>query len=306
MSDVRPKPDDDILLRAWLVTLRSEGYPASTQCSYLKAARAFQRWLCRPLDTATRADIRGFITDMQDRKLAISTISNRVAVLKAFYNWATTEGDIPKNPTAGIRVAMPPTRVTQLLTLPELQQLLKVRRGSDFLAVRDRAIIMVLADTGVRISELLDMRLAEIDVVAGTIVVRGKGANRQGPRVRVVAMGDKTSLAVARYIRLRSTRPGADLPHLWLSLRARPLSANTLRVMLRKAGKQAGITKPVHPHAFRHLFAHEFRNAGGNDTDLMTLGGWSNQQLIAKLYGNAAAEQRAHQAAKKFSLGDRI
>ena len=111
--------------------------------------------------------------------------------------------------------------------------------------------------------------------------------------------------ALDRYLRERRRHLYADTPRLWLGSRGRPaLAADGVDAMLKRRGADAGIAD-LHPHAFRHIWAHAFRAAGGNEGDLMLLGGWRSRAMLDR-YGKAAAADRAADAYRRLSLRDRI
>src|SRR5690606_15450051 len=116
--------------------------------------------------------------------------------------------------------------------------------------------------------------------------------------------GSKTAQILSRYIRARALHRHHAREELWLSQRG-ALSVTQCRHQIQQRAKATGIIDHLHPHMLRHSWAHYFRENGGNDTDLMVLGGWSNPMQIAKRYGAAGAVQRAHTAAKRYSIGDK-
>jgi integrase len=135
--------------------------------------------------------------------------------------------------------------------------------------------------------------------------VAGKASRRSGPRHRAVPLGVKAARALDRYLRERRRHPYADTLRLWLGSRGRPtLDADGVKAMLKRRAADAGIAD-LHPHAFRHTWAHAFRAAGGNEGDLMLLGGWRSRAMLDR-YGKAAAADRAADAYRRLSLGDRI
>jgi integrase len=106
-----------------------------------------------------------------------------------------------------------------------------------------------------------------------------------------------------RYVRLRGSHPQAQSEWLWLCLRGRFQSAGIARMIERRA-KQANIAG-LHPHVFRHTFAHSFRSHGGSEGDLMVLGGWRSRTMVDR-YGRAAAADRAGEAHSRFSPLDNL
>jgi hypothetical protein len=141
---------------------------------------------------------------------------------------------------------------------------------------------------------------------AGPDRVRGwQGQPAEWPRHRVVSLGVKAARALDRYLPERRRHPYVDTLRLWLGSRGRPtIDADGVKAMLKRRAADAGIAD-LHPHAFRHTWAHAFRAAGGNEGDLMLLGGWRSRAMLDR-YGKAAAADRAADAYRRLSLGDRI
>jgi integrase len=164
---------------------------------------------------------------------------------------------------------------------------------------------MLFLDGGLRLAELADLQVADVDLRDRIIYVAGKASRRSGPRHRAVPLGVKAARALDRYLRERRRHPYAETPRLWLGSRGRPaLSADGIEAMLKRRGGAAGI-RNLHPHTFRHTWAHAFRAAGGNEGDLMLLGGWRSRAMLDR-YGKTAAADRAADAYRRLSLGDRI
>jgi len=176
---------------------------------------------------------------------------------------------------------------------------LKVVSGKEFDERRDNAIIRLFLDTGMRRFELAGLRLSDIDLdVDHVAFVVGKGR-----RHRACPFGRKTTLALDRYLRMRSRHSHSYLEALWLG-RQGALSTDSIERMVRRRGKQAGIER-LHPHMFRHSFAHYFRALGGSDSDLARLGGWHGTAMLQR-YGSAQADRRAREAHRTYSPGDRL
>ena len=191
-----------------------------------------------------------------------------------------------------------------MLSAEELRRLLATCAGADFTARRDTAIVLLFVDGGLRLSELADLQVADVDLRDRMLYVLGKGTRRSGPRHRAVPLGVKAARALDRYLRERRRHPYADSSRLWLGSRGRPaLSADGIDAMLKRRGAAVGI-RGLHPHAFRHTWAHAFRAAGGSEGDLMLLGGWRSRAMLDR-YGKTAAADRAADA-YRLSLGDRI
>jgi integrase len=170
---------------------------------------------------------------------------------------------------------MPEPR-TEMLTADQMRALLAGCAGRDFVSRRDRAIVMLLADTGMRRAELAALRLDDVDLRARVAYVVGKGR-----RPRTVPFGARTAQALDRYVRVRRLNPLSELPPLWLAEKGRGvLTPDGLRQMLERRGKGIGVR--VHAHMFRHGFADAWLKAGGAEGDLQELAGWKSAQMVRR------------------------
>jgi site-specific recombinase XerD len=302
-------PDFAVLTVSWELALRADGYADGTVKAYQNAVRSLADWLAEQHPEVGPAEldrrhIRGWLVALREGHSS-NTARGWFAGVRHFCRWMESEGEADQDATAGIRTPAPGDPETPVLSDGDLRALVSTCAGTDFTARRDTAIIMLFLDGGLRLSELAGLQVADVDLRDRIVFVAGKASRRSGPRHRAVPLGVKAARALDRYLRERRRHPYADTLRLWLGSRGRPtLDADGVKAMLKRRGADAGI-RDLHPHAFRHTWAHAFRAAGGNEGDLMLLGGWRSRTMLDR-YGKAAAADRAAAAYRRLSLGDRI
>lgn len=282
----------------YLDTLVLRGRSKHTVRAYRQSLRKLVVFVGdRELSSITHRDVTRLLASERDGGAAPLSVYKLFADLRSFFKWCVLEEEVTKNPMDRVEKPRKSQDPVTLVEPDTIKTLLSMEWKSPFFTARNRAMITVSLDTGVRVSELCAMRLEDIDTMHNRVTVRGA----KGSGLRVVPLGKAAAIALRRYLRVRSRFPHADSPALWVGMRG-PVKTSAINKLLSRACADAGV-EHVFPHQLRHLFAHHFRMNGGGDSDLMYLGGWTSPAMLRR-YGASGAAQRAAVAHSKYSPAD--
>lgn len=284
------------------VALRARKRSENTRKIYRRSFDRLLAWLAESgrstdIDTIDHQTLNRFFVDVSER-LSGTSVAMDYRSLRAFFNWAVAEDELDRSPFAKMSIPSVEDVPPDVIPQGDLVKLLAGVERSDFFSRRDRAIILLFVDTGVRVGEMTGLEVGDVDRERQLATVTGKGN-----RTRVVPFGDTTNEALTRYLRARRGHTLADRPEMWLG-RQSAFGAYGIPQMLNRRCAQVGID-PINPHRFRHTFADQWLASGGREGDLKQLGGWRSDAMVHR-YGRARSAARAIDAHRDLSPADRL
>lgn len=213
------------------------------------------------LNDVKPGDIVAYITQLHNGELSTFTIARNLSALRMFHRFLVSENVTDSDPTDSISSPRLAKRLPQVLDQAEVAKLIEQPDTTTVLGLRDRALLEFAYATGVRVSELISVKLHDLMLDDQLVQVVGKGS-----RARLIPIGEQAIAAVMHY--LQNSRPmllkSENTSTLFLNQQGRGLTRMGFWKILRKYVLQAGITRPVSPHTLRHSFATHLIEGGAD------------------------------------------
>lgn len=224
----------------------------------------------------TEGDIEAYLAYMKHKSqpYASSTIARKVAAIKSFYNYLLSQGTVKVNPTLDIDSPKVKKRLPQTLSPEEVDRLLAAPTGGDSpKLLRDRTLLNILYETGMRVTEVVSIQVEDVDLQRSVLL----SPTRQGES-REIPLEDDTKALLARY--LSDGRPQLVKNKLeqalFLNHRGEKLTRQGLWLIIKGYAQEAGLNSEVTPHTLRHSFAVHHLSKGANLEDIQHLLGHAN------------------------------
>jgi site-specific recombinase XerD len=284
-------------LDLWVTALEARGRSDNTIRSYVETIRQFAGY-CRESKQPTEpAKLRAPHVDayihhvLQTRSSATAAL--RYRSLQQFFRYLVDADVLDRSPMEKSQPPRVEEKVVDVVATEDLRKLINACAGKGFRNRRDLAIVLFMIDTGARLGEVAGLDAADVDRTRRAVDVMGKGRKQ-----RTLPLRAKVVEAFGLYELERRQHRLADDKAYFLGTQSR-LSESGITQMLRTRCEQAGIDR-IKPHQLRHTFAHLYLKAGGSESDLMLLAGWSSRQMVQR-YGASAQGERARDSHAKYS-----
>jgi integrase/recombinase XerD len=279
---------DEFCDNLWL----EDGLSRNTLDSYRRDLRKFAAWLEKERSASilatARADIKGYLDYLKNKQQAKpSSTSRNISSLKRLFRYLLRQGKISTDPTLQIDTPKLPRNLPKSLTEQDVEQLLDAPDLQTPLGLRDRTMLEVLYASGLRVSELVTLRIAQVSMDMGVVRVMGKGSKE-----RVVPLGEEALDWLRRY--LAEGRPvllaGKVSDALFVTSRGEGMTRQMFWYLIKKHAKTGGLHKPLSPHTLRHAFATHLLNHGADLRVVQMLLGHSDISTT-QIYTHVARER---------------
>lgn len=240
--------------------------------SYRRDLDRLQAWANKngkQISELTRADLRKWIASLSREGLAPASIARAVSATRGFFKFLMLDGHIKTHPAEDLDTPQRFSYLPKFLTEDEINRLLAAPDVSTEEGIRDRAVLEIMYATGLRVSELVGLKQADVDLLAGLVVCHGKG-NKE----RRVPLGKSAIHWLQQYASVKKGYGQQTAPNVFLH-RGRPFTRQIAWSMIKRHAEKAGI-KNVSPHTLRHSFATHLLQHGADSRSVQALLGHSD------------------------------
>ena len=290
---------DEFCDALWL----EDGLARNTLEAYRSDLAQFATWLeaqqRKDLISADQADIQSYLGYQFRKKTRATSVARLLSALKRFYRYCLRQGRVKADPTLRIDSPKLPRGLPKSLTEEDVENLLAAPRADKALGLRDKAMLETLYASGLRVSELVTLKLGQVSQDMGVVRVVGKGSKE-----RLVPLGEEAIAWIRQY--LKEARPdllgGRAADDLFVTARGSAMTRQMFWHLLRRYAAQAGLKKPISPHTLRHAFATHLLNHGADLRVVQLLLGHSDISTT-QIYTHVARERLKQLHAKHHPRG---
>lgn len=292
MVEDRKKIEESELVDRFINYILTErGLSRNTAESYnrdlIKFLNFVERHGNKKISEITRDDILIFLGEMLKEGKNPRSVSRALVSIRVFFKYLVSVEIIKKNPAEYIESMKVEKGLPRVMTYSDILKIIKVINPSEPSGLRDLAMIELLYATGIRVSELVNLKLGDVDLDLGYIRVTGKGSKE-----RIVPVGEYARKRVKEYLDIaRPELSGKKLSeHLFITRLGKKFTRQGFWLMIKKYAHSAGVKVNVTPHVFRHSFATHLLESGADLRTLQTMLGHSDISTT-QIYTHVSSEQ---------------
>ena len=203
----------------------------------------------------SRNSLRGFLIELKEKGLEKRSISRKISSIRSFYRFLMKEGIIEKNPLTTLELPKVDKKLPTFLTEEEVIKLINSPNDKNLIGYRDKLILTFLYSTGMRVSEIVSLKVSQLDLDKGEVIITGKGK-----KDRIVFLTDEIKDMIKIYLDKRRKKSNV----LFLNRNGKPLTDKGIRLLVEKYAKKVVPYKKVTPHTLRHTFATHLLTNGAD------------------------------------------
>lgn len=262
------------LLREYLAYIQVEkGLAPNSLESYRRDLSRLVAWANKKgkaVDQLTRGDLRGWIAELSREGLAPSSVSRAVSAARGLFRFLMLDGHIKRHPAEDLSTPQKSAPLPRFLTEDEMERLLSEPDIETAEGLRDRAMLELMYAAGLRVSELVSLKVADLDLDGGTILCHGKGSKE-----RRVPIGKSATHWLERYKGARARAGRSNVPFLFLNSAGGALTRQTIWSAIKRYAERLSLSD-ISPHTLRHSFATHLLQRGADSRSVQALLGHSD------------------------------
>ena len=233
-----------------------------------------------------RLKIRAYLAELQSRDISKKSAARKLSTIRAYFNFLLSEGIVENNPADDVSHPKVPRKLPDFLSIDETKRLLDAPPDNTPIGIRDRAILESLYSSGMRVAELVGIRLDDLDLLGSAVKVMGKGRKQ-----RFALLGRYAVAALRKYLNIRGNLDtGLSKDRVFLSRTGRPLQERDIHRIVTRYAKQLWYRRPVSPHTLRHSFATHLLDGGADLRDVQELLGHASLSTT-QIYTHVSIER---------------
>ena len=237
----------------------------------------------------TDEDLGSYIGELKKQSLAAATISRNIASIKALFQYLLKEGKITKDVSANLKAPRIEKKIPEILTMDEVVALLDQANGDSPKEIRDKAMLELLYATGIRVTELITLKIADVNLQMSFILCR------DAHKERIIPFGSQARIALTRYLEKTRAQMLEDQTSdvLFVNCSGKPMSRQGFWKLIKFYAQKAGITADITPHTLRHSFAAHLVENGADLRSVQEMLGHSDistTQIYANMNHNRIRE----------------